>query len=127
MTWARRILWTLTVTYWVTLFVLTHTPQAYLPKADASDKAVHFLAYLALSFLVGTTLYLAFPGRRRLMPLGVLVLAAGYGAFDELTQPLVGRFAEWADWYANCAGAATAAAALYLLERLTRSRAPDPA
>ena len=127
MSWPRRILWSITVVYWLALFVLTHTPLAKLPGPPTSDKVAHFLAYLVLSFLAGTTLYLAFPQRRRLMPVGVLLLAAAYGAVDELTQPLVGRFCEWGDWFADCAGAATGAAVLYLLERLTRPRVPQPA
>lgn len=123
MSLARRILWTLTVTYWVALFTLTHVPPAHLPQGPGGDKAMHFLAYFALAFLVGSTFYLAFPARVRLMPLAVIVLAAGYGAFDELTQPLVGRFAEWGDWYADCAGAAAAAAVLFVLQRLFPPRA----
>lgn len=115
MTHARRILWTLTVSYWVVLFVLTHTPQARLPKGPAGDKTMHFVAYLALSFLMSTTLYLAFP-KRRMTPLLVIILACGYGALDELTQPLVGRFADWHDWFADCAGAAAGGAAIFVLQ-----------
>jgi VanZ family protein len=127
MTLTRRILWTLTVSYWLVIFTATHLPPAYLVGAPAlSDKLVHFLAYLALSFLVGTTFYLAFPTRRRIMPWAVIVLAAAYGAFDEVTQGLVRRTPDLHDWYADCAGAVAAALVLYVLVRLFPTRAEMP-
>ena len=118
MTLTRRILWTMTAAYWVVLFVLTHTPPRHMPPGPASDKLMHFLAYLVLSFLLGTTLYLALPGQRRRLPLLVLVLGAAYGALDELTQPFSGRMAEWGDWWADMAGVAAVAAVLFVLVRL---------
>ena len=39
----------------------------------------------------------------------VILVMAAYGAFDELTQPLVGRTAAWADWGADVLGAVVAA------------------
>jgi VanZ family protein len=126
MTLTRRILWTLTVSYWVLLFVATHVPLPRLPGPPANDKVMHFTAYLALSFLVGTTWYLAFPSRRRIMPLMVVVVAAAYGAFDEVTQGFVGRTPDVKDWYADCAGAVAAALVLLVLVRLFPAR-PDPA
>ncbi len=118
MTLTRGILWTMTLSYWVGLFVLTHTPPSHMPKGPGNDKLMHFLAYLVLSFLLGTTLYLAVPSqRRRLAPL-VLVLGAAYGAMDELTQPLVGRDAEWGDWFADLGGVVAVAAVLFVLVRL---------
>ena len=118
MTLARRILWSMTVSYWAVLFVMTHTPPAQMPKGPASDKLMHFLAYLVLSFLLGTTLYLALPGQRRRLALLVLLAGAAYGALDELTQPLAGRFCEFNDWLADLAGVVTVAAVLFVLVRL---------
>ena len=130
MTWTRRILWTLTVGYWVAIFIATHTPPTHLPGPIVNDKLIHFTAYLALSFLVGTTWYLAFPTRRRIMPLVVVVVAAAYGAFDEVTQEYFRRTPDVKDWYADCAGAAAAALVLFVLVRLFPPRptgAPTPA
>ena len=118
MTLTRRILWTMTVSYWLVLFVLTHTPPRHMPHGPASDKLMHFLAYLVLSFLIGTSIYLAVPCRRRRLPLIVLVLGAAYGALDELTQPFSGRMAEWGDWWADMAGVATVAAVFFVLVRV---------
>ena len=118
MTWTRRILWTLTVSYWVALFVATHAPLPRLPGPTGNDKVIHFTAYLCLSFLVGTTWYLAFPSRRRIMPLMVVVVGAAYGGFDEVTQGLVNRTPDVKDWYADCAGAAAGALVLFVLVRL---------
>ena len=118
MTLTRRILWTMTVLYWLALFGLTHTPPSHMPAAPGSDKLMHFLAYLVLSFLLGTTLYLGLPGQRRRIAVLVLILGAAYGAFDELTQPLAGRDAEWGDWLADLSGVATVAVVLFVLVRL---------
>ena len=118
MTLTRRILWAMTLSYWVVLFVLTHTPPVHMPPGPGNDKLMHFLAYLVLAFLLGTTLYLALPGQRPRIALLVLVLGAGYGAFDELTQPLSGRDAEWGDWFCDVAGVTTVALVLFVLVRL---------
>ena len=123
MTLARRILWVLTIAYWILAFVLTHTPPKNTPNLPGSDKFKHFVGYFLLAFLIGTTWYLAFPRRRRLMPLMVILIAAAYGAFDEITQGFVGRTPDTHDWYADCLGALAAAAVLLLLERLFPPRA----
>jgi VanZ family protein len=126
MTLARRILWVMTIAYWVLAFTLTHTPPKNTPDLPGSDKTKHFLGYLVLAFLIGTTWYLAFPRRRRLMPLMVVVIAAAYGAFDEVTQAYVGRTPDLHDWYADMLGALAAAALLFVLERLLPPRAAEP-
>src|SRR3954467_15829381 len=97
----RRILWSMTVSYWVMLFVLTHTPPVHMPAAPGNDKLMHFLPYLVLGFLVGTTLYLALPSQRGRIALLVLLLGAACAAFDELTQPLTGPFATSGDWFSS--------------------------
>ena len=122
----RRILWVLTILYWVILFALTHLPPDRLPHGPGSDKVHHFTAYALLCFILGATLWQAFPSRRRLIPLLVLLVAAVYGGFDEITQILVGRDCELNDWLADVSGAATAGAVLYALQiytlRRTRTR-----
>ena len=113
---AARLCWGLTIVYWVGLFVLTHTPSPRLPHAPVSDKTGHFLAYALLGAAVMTSLWVS---RRLRAGTGIVVLAGllAWGAFDEMTQPLVGRSAELADWYADVAGAAAAVVAVSLLAR----------
>ena len=129
MTYLRRILWALTLGYWVTLFVFTHLPPSKLPHVNVSDKLEHFLAYGLLSFMGGVTLWVAFPNRRWVfrVPLLIVVGAAAYGAFDELTQPLTHRTCDIHDWYADCTGALGAAVVLVAFQRYVRHRASAPA
>jgi VanZ family protein len=122
---ARRIVLFLTALYWVVLFVVTHLPPARMLHGPGGDKLHHFLAYLVLSFMLGATLWQAFPGRRRFVPLLVLLAGAGYGVLDELTQIPVGRQAEVGDWVADLSGAAVAAAVLFLMLRVTRPRTTE--
>lgn len=116
MRFARRIVVMLTGAYWLLIFTLTHLPPGRLPQVPSSDKLKHFVGYLVLSFLLGATLWILFPARRRLMPILVVAAAAAYGAFDEFTQIAVGRSCELNDWLADVAGAATAGAALYVVQ-----------
>src|SRR5689334_4624186 len=111
----RRILWGVTIVYWGVLFTLTHLPPEHLPHGPGGDKFQHFTAYAVLSFTLGATLWQAFPSRRRLIPLLVLLVAALYGGFDEITQILVHRDCELNDWLADISGAAMAGAVLYAL------------
>ena len=128
MTYLRQILWALTLGYWVTLFVLTHLPPTALPHVNVSDKLEHFLAYGLLSFMSGVTLWVAFPNRRWVfrVPLLIVVGAAAYGAFDELTQPLTHRICDIHDWYADCMGALGAAVVLFSFQRYVRHRTSAP-
>ena len=116
MTLVRRLFVVTTALYWVVLFVMTHLPPKRVPHGPGGDKLHHFGAYLVLTFLLGGTLWMVFPARRRLMPLLVVLAAMAYGAFDEVTQIAVGRACELNDWFADVAGAASAGAALYLLQ-----------
>jgi VanZ family protein len=120
---ARRILWLLTALYWAVLFVLTHLPRDRLIRGPSNDKLEHFAAYLVLSLMLGATLWLALPSRRRIVPLIVLGVAAIYGVFDEFTQIPVGRDAELGDWLADVCGAAVAAVVLFLLQFILPRRA----
>lgn len=126
-------LWVLVGCYWVALFTLTHLPLDQIVQGPAgADKVYHFVAYFTLAALLGAALSHLMPSRRRLVPLIVFVVAAAYGALDETTQPLVGRFCEFADWVADASGAAAASVLLYLAHvlsarRPTRPDAPDRA
>ena len=95
--------------YWPTLFILAHIPVPQLVRrAGVSDKALHFLAYLILTFL----LWFVFNPDRRAhwRKAGVwwaLLTVVVYGIIDELLQKYVGRTCDVGDLGADLAGAFT--------------------
>jgi VanZ family protein len=59
----------------------------------------------------------------RSISLWVIGIGMAYGAFDELTQPLVNRFCEWNDWLADSVGICAAVLMIGLFRMLRRPRA----
>jgi VanZ family protein len=107
---ARRRLWiasALLVVYWLALFTATHWPAHRSHKGiPGVDKGEHYLAYLGLGLLLACVLQ---RGPRPTWPryVAVLLIGAGYGAIDELTQTFVpGRMADAFDWLADIVGTA---------------------
>ena len=97
------------VLYWLTLFVLAHIPiPQYVRRAGVSDKSLHFLAYLILTFLLW---YAIRPYEkvnwRKASVWWVLIILTGYGAVDEVVQSFVGRTCDAMDIAANLAGILT--------------------
>ena len=112
-----RLLWTLTLAFWGFIFVMTHIPQQRLPGVRVNDKTAHLISYGVLAAMLYVTLWVSRP--RDWSPLWKIPLVlALYAAFDELTQPLVNRFAEFADWYADVAGAVIVVAVLSLVRAI---------
>src|SRR5687767_7349663 len=109
-----RLLWALTLAFWGFIFVMTHIPQQRLPGVRVNDKTAHLISYGVLAAMLYVTLWFSRPHDWSPVWKIPLVLAL-YAAFDELTQPLVNRFAEFADWYADVAGAVIVVAALSIL------------
>ena len=93
----------LTLSYWVFLFTMTHIPVKQIPHTGASDKLLHLVAYCVLAFLVASHLFLTRRWNRKAIIYAMLLLAF-FAGFDELTQMLVGRSAEWKDWGADLLG-----------------------
>jgi VanZ family protein len=95
--------WGVVAVYWLGMFGGTHYPTPPHTPFGNADKWMHFGAYCGLAFLVAIA-----TGMRRPVSLAVglsiVILLAGYGAFDETTQPLVGRDCDLWDWYADMAG-----------------------
>ncbi len=96
------------VLYWPALFVLAHIPIPHVvQEADVSDKSLHFLAYLILTFLIWSTV----GGNRkvkwrRAAPWLVLFVIVVYGILDELLQTYVaGRSCDIRDFFMDLAGA----------------------
>lgn len=112
-----RTLWTITLLFWATLFVLTHIPQVRVPRIPGGDKTIHTIAYFALACVLGASMWFTHPSRRAIA-VWVLAICLVYGAFDELTQPLVGRYCEFRDFIADTIGASAACLLLAFLRRM---------
>lgn len=93
--------------YWPCLFILAHISiPRVVREAGVSDKALHFLAYLVLAFMLWSAIN---PNKkvswRRATVWGVLIVVGGYGALDELLQSYsAGRTCAIGDLIANLAG-----------------------
>lgn len=103
--YVRRGLIIVLASYWISMYVGTHLPRLPQAIAGQSDKLMHVGAYAGLAFLLA--LWNGSRGSLSMRRIGSLwLLVAGYGVFDEVTQPLFGRYAEFFDWTADIVGAA---------------------
>jgi VanZ family protein len=89
--------------YWLGMFVGTHYPTPPHTPLGNVDKWMHFSAYLGLALLLSIATAVRRPVSLAI-GLAIVLLLAGYGVFDELTQPLFGRDCELLDWCADVAG-----------------------
>jgi VanZ family protein len=103
----KLLVFTPLIIYWIVLFIATTIPVESVPKIAVSDKMNHLAAYFLLSVL----LYMTLIYQRKSFflfnnaAITALLIAAFYGAFDEIHQLFVpGRFAEFLDWLADVAG-----------------------
>ena len=98
------------------LLTLTHIPNDALPKVlqrNLLDKVEHAVAYGLIAILFLCSL------RRPVRPLLVLIVLAVLaviGALDEITQPLVNRYASFADYASDLVGIA-GACVIFLVRR----------
>lgn len=96
--------------YWPTIFILAHIRIPELVyKARVSDKILHFLAYLILTFLLWFAIS---PDKkvnwRKAAVWWVLLVVVWYGALDEFLQGYVaGRSRNAADFFTNLGGTLT--------------------
>ncbi len=96
----------LLLVYWPTIFILAHIPIPQLVyKAQVSDKGLHFLVYLILTFLLWFTIS---PSRkvnwRKAAVWWVLLVVVWYGVADEVLQGYVGRNCDIRDFSADLVG-----------------------
>ena len=99
------------VAYWGAMFVSTHiTVPGPVVEHGPSDKSMHLVAYAGLAFL-WLTAAAAFGPVSWLSYVVVLIAAAVYGAVDEVSQSIVGRDTDLADWRYDMLGAALGTAA----------------
>lgn len=91
------------IAYSIFLLIMTHLPIEQLPPTQTSDKLLHLCAYGFQGLLVSLCLITYRPYRWRSLLYCFLGLCL-FGALDEMTQALVGRFPEWLDWCADVVG-----------------------
>lgn len=121
----RRITVLLTIAlvlYWLVAFLGTHIPipAGVIPRGGG-DKVLHFVGYVILaSLLMGLRASRGPFGWRSVFRRWALL--AVYGAFDEVTQRLVGRHADVADWCADMLGAFCGLGLVMLLVRVCSPR-----
>ena len=109
------------VSYWLIAFLGTHIPMPPGVIPRGGDKVLHFLGYSILgALLMGLRASLG-PFRWPTV-VGRAGFLACYGAFDEITQKLVGRSADVADWCADVLGACCGLLAIVLLVRVCSRR-----
>ncbi len=93
--------------YWPAFFVLTHIPiPESIRRAHVSDKCLHVLGYMVLTFL----LWYAFKPQRKVRwreasPWLVVLVVLLYGIADEVIQGFVGRSCDVRDLAADMIGA----------------------
>jgi len=107
---------------WVSFFVLTHVPITPVLRSlpvTVKDVTLHAVGYGVLAGVFSVTLIAHGRRGRRLATLVIPILLA-YGAFDELTQELVGRSAAWEDWLADAAGTVVVAVVAAWFSRTRR-------
>jgi VanZ family protein len=81
------------ITLWLSLVPAEQVPSAF----HFWDKAQHALGFAGLAFLG----LMAYPGRVRVLMLGLALFGAGI----EVAQWLTGwRHGDWQDWIADCVG-----------------------
>lgn len=86
----------LLVLYWIACFAATHLPlHQGAPMLPHLDKVVHLGMFCILGFLMAL----------HWSTLKVLVVVMAYAIFDEVTQPLVGRECDIADFVCDAVGA----------------------
>lgn len=89
--------------------ILSLIPLSELPVAPGSDKFHHLAAYGLVAFPIAL--------RRHRFCWGLILLIILWGGLIELVQPLVNRYAEWADFTANSAGIMLAVALAFAINK----------
>jgi VanZ family protein len=92
--------------YWPAIFILAHIPIPQLVyQARVSDKCLHFLVYLILTFLIWFAIS---PDKkvnwRKAAVWWVLFVVVWYGVIDEVLQGYVGRNCDVRDFFADLIG-----------------------
>jgi hypothetical protein len=103
------------VVYTITLLTATHWPGlAVKGPFSRTDLMVHLGAFGLWTLLLGMTGWVRSKTCVRRRALIVGLIGMGFGAFDELTQPLFRRVFDWLDLGADMSGAVLASLVLFL-------------
>ncbi|GJQ26808.1 MAG: hypothetical protein HBSAPP02_18400 [Phycisphaerae bacterium] len=120
---SRRMRTALCVCLFVGAFVMSHTPPPPPPsRPPINDKVMHFTGFVLLGMV---TIWRGLDAGRRYPlrgALGWLLLLALYAAFDELTQPIMGRSCELFDWVADVGGAIAGITIILVLHQRSVAR-----
>jgi hypothetical protein len=121
---AARVLTVLCAVAWIAAFTATHVPIERVLRGmefRPSDVLLHMAGYFGLTVLLLVTLAARRWSRWRRVAT-VLLAVPVYGAFDELSQPLVGRTAAVSDWLGDVAGVIIAVVAVEALTACIEKR-----
>ncbi len=96
--------------YWPGIFIATHIPivPRWVGQIGFSDKVLHYLIYLILTFLLWFAIS---PHKkvnwRKATVWWVMLVVVWYGVFDEVLQGYVGRQPDVRDFFADLGGTVT--------------------
>lgn len=108
------------VAYWTLIYFSTHWPDIDRFKMGVewpSDKLVHAMLYAGWAALWWWVLAGSRGRVTKAAAIWLLVGAAGYGIFDELTQAIVGRQPDVLDFSCDMLGAAGVVFVLYFWQK----------
>ncbi len=113
----RKFFIFLLVFYWLGIFLATHIPiPGWTRRMGVSDKTMHFVAYLILTFLAWFSISFEQKANwKKLRPWLLSGIILFYGLADELLQHFAKRSVDIADFGANGLGLAAAMAVLTFL------------
>jgi len=117
----RRLLTAVAIVLWALAFTATHVPPSDLGSVTVSDRVLHVIGYAGLTFWIGLAMVATGAAPRRRV-VGIALVLAAYGVFDELTQPIFGRTASIHDWLADLVGLVVGLAAAELVATLCHRR-----
>ena len=114
----RKVLILLLALYWPVLFILAHIRMPEIVRqVGASDKTLHFLAYMILVFLLwGAIAPYQKVHWHKATVWWLLMVVVGYGVVDEWLQGYVGRTPDVRDFLADLAGTMTSLVLLSLMD-----------
>lgn len=118
----QRIILTILIIVWLTEFIATHIPVPKMPYIPGKDKTLHILAYFFLSLCWFVTFH-SYGKKYRTSLFAMLIVFPLYAAFDEITQPLVNRHADFTDWRADMLGALLGALVFWICMKIREKRA----
>lgn len=113
------------ILFWIVMFVGTHSPPLPRKIMRFFDKILHFSGFAILGLLIGARLRILKQRDWKHFTIAAAIVML-YAMIDELTQPLVGRDAEFYDWIADSCGVSLGLAIMYWIPRKTATPFTSP-